>query len=126
MDPQGEGHRSSAHPRVVAAVTKGARGGARTRTPLRAMDFESIEYANFSTRAGAEKGSGDAVARGSDAGWAEGGGPSLSARGGAGPPGRPGSGPRRPGPPAPGGPAWRRCPGGGRGGGSPTVSGRPG
>ncbi len=35
-----------------------ARGGTRTRKPLRAMDFESIEYADFSTRAGAEKGSG--------------------------------------------------------------------
>ena len=36
----------------------GARGGTRTRKPLRAMDFESIEFADFSTRAGAEKGSG--------------------------------------------------------------------
>ena len=34
----------------------GARGGTRTRKPLRAMDFESIEFADFSTRA-REKGS---------------------------------------------------------------------
>ena len=46
---------SSGHAKFLA---KGARGGTRTRKPLRAMDFESIEYADFSTRAGAEKGSG--------------------------------------------------------------------
>src|SRR5215211_2888253 len=34
---------------------RGARGGTRTRMPLRAMDFESIEYADFSTRAGGRR-----------------------------------------------------------------------
>ena len=36
-------------------LAKGARGGTRTRKPLRAMDFESIEFANFSTRARRER-----------------------------------------------------------------------
>ena len=54
----------SANPRLshtTRFLAVGARGGTRTRKPLRAMDFESIEFANFSTRAGAEKGSRSAV-----------------------------------------------------------------